>query len=523
MSLNNKNRKIRLNLWQFVIGIGFVVFLSIAIVFFFLGRLNADEGWYLYASKLVYLGKIPYKDFAYTQMPLLPYIYGLPQFIFPSSIYLGRLTSLIILLGNFIVGVKVANKYGGLTAMGIAALLFATFSYGLYFSVIVKTYALLALLFTLTFAALSLDSNKSSKYVLPVIFSLCAALVRLSAVFFAVPIIIYSYFWALRKKDKGSILLVILVAFLFFLRFYLADVEAAQWNLLTYHTSQWGDETIPFKLREIGRFRIPTFLQGFGTYLVVTAVSFGTLIRSAFQKNFQHKSNWQGRLSTLIFEQESQTEIQTVMLIGLVAFAASHLASGSWHIEYVVPALIGLFPLLAIAIVKAYAEIRSYFFARILFTTMVISVLIAELIRGFIAPIDIADGRLPVQEVREAAALVAAASEPTDQLLILEALWLAVDSDRYTLPGFSMAQFSYVNMDSTKAQRLNEVNYDMILDAIVTRKAEIVVFTDHDWQLLQTGGDVDVLRNELTYRYKLILEQESFGMSGDTLHIYQRY
>ena len=38
--------------------------------------LDGDEGVYALASKLVTHGEVPYRDFAYPQMPLLPYVYG---------------------------------------------------------------------------------------------------------------------------------------------------------------------------------------------------------------------------------------------------------------------------------------------------------------------------------------------------------------------------------------------------------------------------------------------------------------
>ena len=39
--------------------------------------IDGDEGFYLMASRSVFEGKIPYRDFFFTQMPLVPYIYGL--------------------------------------------------------------------------------------------------------------------------------------------------------------------------------------------------------------------------------------------------------------------------------------------------------------------------------------------------------------------------------------------------------------------------------------------------------------
>jgi hypothetical protein len=41
------------------------------------GGLNADEGFYAIAARSVWQGDLPYRDFGYTQMPLLPYLNGL--------------------------------------------------------------------------------------------------------------------------------------------------------------------------------------------------------------------------------------------------------------------------------------------------------------------------------------------------------------------------------------------------------------------------------------------------------------
>jgi hypothetical protein len=45
------------------------------------GKLGADEGFYAIAARNVMEGKLPYRDFAYTQMPLLPYWNGIAMSI----------------------------------------------------------------------------------------------------------------------------------------------------------------------------------------------------------------------------------------------------------------------------------------------------------------------------------------------------------------------------------------------------------------------------------------------------------
>lgn len=87
------------------------------LVFFVLyRRVNLDEGWYLWASKLVFEGQLPYRDFAYTQAPLLPYIYGLVGQIAGYNLYAGRaLTALLALAGALMAG-AIARRRGGLSA-----------------------------------------------------------------------------------------------------------------------------------------------------------------------------------------------------------------------------------------------------------------------------------------------------------------------------------------------------------------------------------------------------------------------
>ena len=43
-----------------------------------LGNLNQDEGWYLYTAKLMSQGQLPFRDFAYTQGPIMPQVYAWP-------------------------------------------------------------------------------------------------------------------------------------------------------------------------------------------------------------------------------------------------------------------------------------------------------------------------------------------------------------------------------------------------------------------------------------------------------------
>ena len=51
-----------------------VAFVVLGAASVWMGGLNQDEGWYLYAANLVAEGRMPYRDFFYTQGPMLPIV-----------------------------------------------------------------------------------------------------------------------------------------------------------------------------------------------------------------------------------------------------------------------------------------------------------------------------------------------------------------------------------------------------------------------------------------------------------------
>lgn len=115
-----------------------------------LGGLNQDEGWYLYAANMVAEGKMLYRDFFYTQGPLLPLVYSPFRFIWDSFGLLGAriFTSLIgiagIILAARIAGNLVSEEKSRVAGLSVFVLL-ACNLYHIYYVSIPKTYALAAL------------------------------------------------------------------------------------------------------------------------------------------------------------------------------------------------------------------------------------------------------------------------------------------------------------------------------------------------------------------------------------------
>ena len=109
--------------------------------------IDADEGFYLLASRLVLQHKVPYVDFLYTQAPLLPYIYGLWMRVFEESWPSARALSacLTTALGILLyVHIGVRTRKSVIALHGV--LLFAGTTLIFAWMPIVKTYALSSLL-----------------------------------------------------------------------------------------------------------------------------------------------------------------------------------------------------------------------------------------------------------------------------------------------------------------------------------------------------------------------------------------
>jgi hypothetical protein len=107
--------------------------------------LDGDEGVYAYASRLALHGHVPYRDFFYEQMPLLPYVYGAWIRLFGESWYGARsLSALAAAATGALLYVHVERRLGGWAALA-ATCLYALSGLVFGYFTIVKTFALASL------------------------------------------------------------------------------------------------------------------------------------------------------------------------------------------------------------------------------------------------------------------------------------------------------------------------------------------------------------------------------------------
>ena len=121
---------------------------------------DGDEGIYLLVSRLVVEGQLPYHDFFYPQMFLLPYVYGAWMKLVGYSWYGARLLSALF---SVVLGLLVASQAARLTGRRAAGFLagvlftFSSLAFGWY--PLVKTFVLPTLLLFAAYAVLSSRSR----------------------------------------------------------------------------------------------------------------------------------------------------------------------------------------------------------------------------------------------------------------------------------------------------------------------------------------------------------------------------
>lgn len=492
-------------LWRLLTVLGVLIFLSGSLLHLVLGRLNSDEGWYLYASRLALHGQVPVRDFAYTQMPLLPYVYGVGQQLFDGSLYAGRATSVALSTLTVLAAIWIARRYAGALAGAITALLFAAFTHEMYYQAIVKTFALVSLCFMLAWLALNSRLRDEIRYPLATTFALLAVWSRLSALLFAVPVILYCLFAPERPRWRTRTLVLVPVALSVVLAawIFLPDPEEARWHLLHHHVSQWGDASVTDRLSVIMRTRLPNAARMFTAFLLLATVCL-----------------YAGR--SLLLRDRSLL----VIGMGLTLFAASHFTSGGWHYEYFVPAVFSSFPLLAILLAGLISRGRRHGDPQVAVGVLVAVLILAPMAQG-IEFIDRSGDRLPVAEVQEVARFVAANSSPGDKVFALEALSVAVEADRELLPGLSLAHFSYESLETERARDLHVINFDIAVEYVRSRQPAVIILTARDWAMLERRGVYDLTPNDpepfrqaVSENYQEAYRMDDFGQFRGTVVVY---
>jgi hypothetical protein len=250
---------------------------------------DGDEGYYLLSAELVMAGELPYRDFMYTQMPLLPYFYGLWTEALGGGWLAARLLSVVFAVGIGVLLFDVAVRRFG-RSLALVGVALYTFS-GLVFAWFptVKTHALATFLLFAAFAlADRRDAASPRAWLAAGLLAALAADTRL-IVAAAIPALAWAAFRAAptgrRLQALGPFAAGLGIGFVPAFVFLVLDARRFVFDNLGYHGLR-SSEGLIGDIRQKGR--VVSNLLGIGTpdgalpqflLLLVAAVAAAVVVR----------------------------------------------------------------------------------------------------------------------------------------------------------------------------------------------------------------------------------------------------
>lgn len=518
-----------------------------------LGDVNQDEGWYLYAGRLVAEGQVPFRDFASTQGPVMSYAYALAYpLVQGRGLLAGRLFTALLGLVTVAVTMRLAARLAGAsqTLAFRAAILAAGFTglnlYHVYFTTIVKTYALTGLLVMLGLWALDggwqelgavpAGSGKQTRAwragllgVLGGGLLALAAGTRLSAgillpVWWLTLLLASWKFGCLRSS--GPLLAGFLAGGALGLGgvlgpFLLWAPEQLRFGLFAYHAGR----------SHAGAFSTLAYKAGF--FLRWLQAYFPLFVAGGVGWLLSQRADTTGGLS----KRRPSSVIGWLVGTGLASVTLVHVMAAFPYDDYqvfVMPlAAVWVGARLAGALYHLPARAHQLTFATILFlfagslsSPLLQDWLLAERDRIW-WPLRTES---PVRQLQQAARMLRETSPPGDRTLLLtQDIYLAVEADLRVPAGWELGPFSYFpDLSDSAASRYRVMNRGGLLRTLQESDAAWAAFSGYGLAIAAPTitpvppEDVALFMSALKTRFQPLAELDGFGQAATTLKLYER-
>lgn len=500
-----------------VAGLLISAFAALALVFVFRGRLNADEGWYLYGGRLSWRGQLPYRDFAFTQMPLTAYVYGLLQLI-KGSVVLGRLTSVPFAVGAVVLCTRVAWREAGRAAAVAVALLCLASPVGVYNLTLVKTYALSAFLLAAVLACLTSPGRPARMWTLATAASFGLLLTRTTGLPVTLLVVLFCLFRAPGRATRRNVAWCTAGGVVTTLALPLADPSSARYNLITFHNLLWHGADTRTKIDAIVHTRIGDWLRAYPAYFVLLGAAFVAVYLSR-------------RLRSYLRSQPGVA----VVGVGVVAMLAAQLVGGEWApVEYFTPVIPALLAVTVVMLVHALRPDAGWAPQSVLTAGAVVAVAavaVTTLVHPgvgeyFTSSTDVGS----VQQAGRVADVLRAHTRRGDLVLTMWAQPSGLESGRDQVDGVTMGVFSYEDLTLRQARDYHFVNRPMLRSMLRRGEPAAVVFTGVDQLAFSFRGafstvpaDPAEIFGELDHHYRLVETTRTWGANEPTwLKVYVR-
>jgi hypothetical protein len=542
----------------FQVGLGTVTFLVVILLCaasLFLGELNQDEGWYLYAARLVSEGRLPFVDFATTQGPVMSLVYGLAWPLYAAHGVAGgraftALLGVLCVLATAVLACRIdgKNRIAALLALSLAGVNV----YQAYFLTLVKTYSLAGILLVAGFLALTFASARWR--VIPsvlagILFALAAG-TRVSAIV-VIPAVVFclgaAAFWRQRELGRlgdgasvvtggvgewrcagGVVAGAGLGLLVVFLPFAVRAPEAFAFGLFEYHTGRevggWLN-VIAYKAGFISRC-----VQGYLVTLVLLLLAGTAWIVNA--------GGCRAGMKRVVTGTRERPLVGALWL-SVLAVTGVHLAAPFPYDDYQVM----VYPLLACGVADLVArQVRAVGNDR--WTQGVcVAVLLACLAgagsspvveRWFVAERDRIwwpiRKETPLQNLARAAGAVRqVALKQESQEVLTQDTYLAVEAGLSVPHGLELGPFSYFpGWDRRRAEACHVVNGSMLREILNDARAPVAAFSGYGLAIRAPAVqelpqvEQDELWSVVEQRYGLREEIRGFGQAGTVLRILER-
>lgn len=543
-----------------------------------LGDLNQDEGWYLLAARSVSEGKLPYRDFAFTQGPMLPVVYSLAQpLVAKFGVAGGRaftmaLGVLAALFATYLAG-RIATPRHAHVARAVALTLIALNVYHSYFTTIVKTYSLCALFLAAGFFVLSFVTEKRG-WTFAALGGLLLAAAAATRISSGAALAVTGLVLLFNRRRLGDIAWLsfgiggVLGLALFLGPWFLIAPVGFKFGIFEYHTMRSAGDLMSALIYKAGF--IARVVNG---WLVAVILTFALIVWTlAFPKTgnsrkqkFQSQENfdddswtdpsdsmlsfWQMDVGKEISAKlQRGNPIAVAIWISGAVITLVHFIAPFPYDDYQVP----LFPLLAAAL--AAALVRTM--ARLVDETKIIRASAWLLVTIFLGSA-LAAGSSPsnmdwfvrgrdriwwrmkdvaplallhhVGEVHgKQASTYALISDHEPNVILTQDAYLAVEAGLKVPPGLEMGPFSYFpEFSDERAKALHVLNRNGLRELLKTTKAPMAAMSGYGLSIACPEvseipqDEQRELQALLDARYNSAGEIPNFGQGATTLKLYQ--
>ncbi len=534
---------------------GVASWLALSAMNIWMGELNQDEGWYLYAAKQMAEGRIPYRDFAFTQSPMLPLVYS---WVYPWVGKFGLLGGRAVTWGfgalGMLFAVWLAMRTGPRQAQrltgGLCFTLIAMNVYQSYFTTVVKTYSLSSLFLCAGLLALACvrPSHGFRAAVAAGFLLACATATRISlGASLAVGGLYLLIFrrrvrsWAWLDFGLGGLLGLAVTL----LPFMALGREGFRFGVIEYHSLREAGPWLvqaAYKVGCLSRLAQAYFPAALGGLCLLILAGRYLVLRAGPDEKSEISPEYPGPV-------DSAPRFNMFLWTMVVALALVHLAAPFPYDDYQVP----VYPVFCAALASTGArwwlreesrryggpsKMRSARRLAILTVTWLMCGLYAfssPLAQSwFVAGRDRIWWRLrtqsPVAQLRDMAKWVRDLTDAAQGThLLTQDTYLAVEAGLPVPHGLEMGPFSYYpDWERERAEKIGVMNRDMMLELLATESnAPIAALSGYSLSIRSPEVEEVIREDRLAFdeilqtRFERVESVPGFGQAGTTLDLWR--